>query len=511
MVVNMKNKIFFCFIILLTLFLSVSTISASENVTCENLTVVDETPLLESETDSEDISDDGNKSSTNISAEDKVSHVDYTDKFTVKLTSNGTPLVNKNIIIDLNGVIYNKATNSNGEATINFKLDVGIYYAYYSFEGDENYTASNGTSEITVDSDLVTTLKVYDKDITYREGLKSMFQLQLVDIHGKTVANQIVIIKIGKNTYTAKTNSKGIATVYLKLKKGTYTITYSFAGNSNYLATSDSYNLKVKAKLAVGNGYWVNKWDMKKVKLKKLSKLGTKHIFLLHTVFDKYGKATVVKWINKAHKYGMKVHIWISVFYKGKFIPACSKKGAYNYKHMNKIIKQIKYYASIKQVDGIHLDYLRFAGNAYKYKNAAAAVNYFAKKACVEARKINPNIIMSAAVMPEPNGMKYYYGQDVPTLSKYLDVIVPMIYKGNYHASSKWIKKTTKAFVKTSKGSLIWSGLQTYKSDSNINKLSYKSLFKDAKYAKAGGAKGVVLFRWGLTKYINFKKLKIKV
>lgn len=75
----------------------------------------------------------------------------------------------------------------------------------------------------------------------------------------------------------------------------------------------------------------------------------------------------------------------------------------------------------------------------------------------------------------------------------------------------KWIKKTTKAFVKTSKGSLIWSGLQTDKSDSNINKLSYKSLFKDAKYAKAGGAKGVVLFRWGLTKYINFKKLKIKV
>lgn len=178
---------------------------------------------------------------------------------------------------------------------------------------------------------------------------------------------------------------------------------------------------------------------------------------------------------------------------------------------MNKIINQVKYYASIKQVDGIHFDYLRFPGNAYKYKNAASAINYFTKKACSEVRKVNPNIIMSAAVMPEPNDMKHYYGQDVPTISKYLDVIVPMIYKGNYHASSKWIKKTTKAFVKKTKGSLIWAGLQTYHSDSNIKKLSYTSLFKDAKAAKNGGAKGVVMFRWGLTKYINFKKLKIKV
>nr|WP_294999500.1 putative glycoside hydrolase [uncultured Methanobrevibacter sp.] len=506
----MKNKIFFCFIILLTLFLTISSISASENVTCDNLTSVSENHVLANGTDLE-IDDVENISSTDIVAEDKVSYVDYDDDFTVTLISNGTALANKNIKIILNNVAYNRTTNSYGHASINFKLKVGVYTVSYSFDGDENYTSSNGTSTLTVKSNLVTYLNVYDKDITYREGLKSMFQLKLVDIYGRTVANQIVTIKVGGKTYNAKTNSKGIATFYLKLKKGTYAVTYSFAGNGKYVATSGSYSLNVKEKLTVGNGYWVNKWDMKKVNLKKLYKLGTKHIFLLHTVFDKYGKSTVVKWINKAHKYGMKVHIWISVFYKGKFIKPCSKKGVYNYKHMNKIIEQVKYYASIKQVDGIHFDYLRFPGTAHKYKNAVSAINYFTKKACSEVRKINPNIIVSAAVMPEPNDMKRYYGQDVPTLSKYLDVIVPMIYKGNYHASSKWIKKTTKAFVKKSKGSLIWTGLQTYHSDSNIKKLSYKSLFNDAKAAKNGGAKGVVMFRWGLTKYINFKKLKIKV
>lgn len=511
MVVNMKNKIILCFIIFLTLFLSISAISASENITCDNLTAVDDNPISQDDVQLEIGSADVNRSSTEISADDKESYVDYEDKFTVTLTSNGTRLADKIISITLNDVIYNKTTDSNGQATINFKLKTGVYPVSYSFAGDENYTSSNGTSTLTVKSNLVTSLGVVDKDINYCQGIKSMFQLKLVDIYGNVISSKKVTVKVGGKTYSAKTNAKGIATFYLSLKKGTYTVTYSYAGDNTYLPTTGSHVITVKSKISVGNGFWVNKWDMKKVNFKKLKKLGTKHIFLLHTSFQKYGKNTVIKWIKKAHKYGIKVHIWISVFYKGKFIHPSNKKGVYNYKQMNSIINQAKYYASIKEVDGIHFDYLRFGGNAYKYKNGAAAINYFVKNACSEIRSIHPNIIMSAAVMPEPSSMKYYYGQDIPTISKYLDVIVPMIYKGNYHASSKWIKKTTKKFTKLSKGSLIWAGLQTYKSDSNIKKLSSKELFKDAKAAKNGGAKGVVLFRWGLTKYINFKKLKIKV
>ena len=174
---------------------------------------------------------------------------------------------------------------------------------------------------------------------------------------------------------------------------------------------------------------------------------------------------------------------------------------------MNKVIKQVKHYAGFNGVDGIHFDYARFPGTAYKYKHGVKAVNYFIKKASNTVRKVNPEVIVSAAVMPEPTSMKHYYGQDISIMSKYLDVIIPMIYEGNYHAGTKWIKKTTKQFVKMSNGAKIWSGLQSYKSDWNIKKLSYKSLFKDAKAAKKGGASGVVLFRWGLSPLLNFKKL----
>ncbi len=524
----MKGKIIFIFSIIFIL-LAISATSANDNVTVEDILTEDSSDniVLEESHDSdilnndsgseadvdENSSDDSNSSEdttavSSISASDKVSYKDFKDTFTISLKSNGTALVGKSVKIVLNNVAYNKVTDKNGEATINFKLKTGTYNIQFFFEGDDNYTASNGTAKLTIKSNLVTYLKVVDKKVTYRQGSKSIFQVKLVDIYGNPVKGKTVKIKVNGKTYKVKTNSKGYATKYLKLKKGTYKIKFSFSASGKYLASSGSYKIKVKPEIEKGNGYWVNKWDMKKVNLKKLAKKGTKHIFLLHTVFSKYGVSKVHKWINKAHKYGIKVHIWMSVFYKnGKFIHAASKSGKYNYKHMKKMIKQAKHYASYKYVDGIHFDYLRYGGNAYKYKNSVKAVNYFVKKASQTVRSAHPNIIVSAAVMPEPSSMKHYYAQDIPTISKYLDVVVPMVYKGNYHASSKWIKKITKKFVKKSNGAKIWTGLQSYKSDSNIKKLSYKALFKDAKNAKKGGASGVVLFRWGLSALLNFKKL----
>jgi len=131
-------------------------------------------------------------------------------------------------------------------------------------------------------------------------------------------------------------------------------------------------------------------------------------------------------------------------------------------------------------------------------------VNKFVKKASSAVHKINKKIIVSAAVMPEPSSMKKYYGQDIPTMGKYLDVIVPMVYKGNYHAGKKWIKWVTKTFAKQSKKAKIWTGLQSYKSDSKQAKLSAKELMGDADAAALGGAYGVILFRYGLFNYINF-------
>ena len=351
-------------------------------------------------------------------------------------------------------------------------------------------------------------MKVVDNDINYIEDSKSLFQVKLIDNSNNAVGRCNVSVKVNGITYLVQTNSNGIASFYFKLKKGIYTVKCSFSKTGKYSSTSVSFKIIVKPKLTNGYGYWVNKWDMKKVNFKTLSKKATKHVFIDCSAISYHGKTEVLKWIKNAHKYGIKVHLWMAVFHKnGKFINPASKNGKYNYKYMNNLIKKAKSYTKLSGVDGIHFDYIRYEGDAYRYKNGVAAINYFVKKACISIHNINPCCIVSSTVMPEPNVMKYYYGQDFSYMSKYFDVIIPMIYKGNYHASSKWIKKTTKIFVKKSSGAKIWAGLQSYKSDKIIKKLSYSALLKDANVAKSCNAVGIVLFRWGLSQLINFKKV----
>ena len=197
----------------------------------------------------------------------------------------------------------------------------------------------------------------------------------------------------------------------------------------------------------------------------------------------------------------------MQAFYDGGWVSPVNKDGSYKKKLFNSIIKEAKEYASIKGVAGIHFDYLRFPGNAYKYTNGANGVTYFTKTACEALHKLNSSLIVSAAIMPEPSSNKYYYGQDIPELTKYLDMIVPMVYKGNYGQGASWIKSVTSQFVKQSSGALVLTGLQGYVSDSNVKALSASSLTNDADYAGMGGANGVVIFRYTLFNMINFNEL----
>jgi len=56
-----------------------------------------------------------------------------------------------------------------------------------------------------------------------------------------------VTLKVNGRTYKATTNSKGVATFTLKLtKKGTFTATTKFAGDSYYTAKTTSSKIIVK-------------------------------------------------------------------------------------------------------------------------------------------------------------------------------------------------------------------------------------------------------------------------
>ena len=242
-------------------------------------------------------------------------------------------------------------------------------------------------------------------------------------------------------------------------------------------------------------GYWVFGKDMYNVNLETLKKNGVTDIFLNYYAFTLYGKTKVTAWIKKAKTNNIKTHIWVQCFYDGDWVNPVNMD-------LNKKRKEIKGYANTEGVYGIHLDYLRYPGNAYKTSNGTATITNFVKN----VRKDNPKVLLTCAVMPEED-CKKYYGQDIDALAKIVDRIIPMQYKGNYESGTSWLKSTTKYFSGKAK---IWSGLQTYKSDEDPTKLSAKEILADAKTCLSSGARGIVLFRYGICPSINFSSLQDK-
>lgn len=240
-------------------------------------------------------------------------------------------------------------------------------------------------------------------------------------------------------------------------------------------------------------GYWVFGKDMTNINLTKLKNNGVTDIFLNFYAFTTHGESKVLSWIKNAKANKIDVHIWIQCFYDGEW---------HNPKTTNLTskLKEIKKYANLNNVKGVHLDYLRYPGNAYKTSGGADAITAFVKK----VRSQNPKTFLSCAVMPEQSA-KYYYGQDIDALGKIVDAILPMQYKGNYGADTVWLESTSKLF---SSKATLWSGLQSYKSDDDTTKLSNSELSKDIKACLNNGASGVILFRYGMSTDINFKSFQ---
>ena len=239
-------------------------------------------------------------------------------------------------------------------------------------------------------------------------------------------------------------------------------------------------------------GYWVFGKDMLNVNLQNLKNNGVTDLFLNYYAFTTYGESKVQNWIQEAKNKGINVHIWMQCFYDGSWHNPVNTD-------LTSRVNEAKKYASMKNVYGVHLDYLRFPGNAYKTPGGAEAITNFVKK----VRSQIPNTFLSCAVMPE-DSCKYYYGQDIEALGKIVDAVIPMQYKGNYNAGNDWLARTSKNF---SSKATIWSGLQSYKSDDNPTMLSSSELLSDAKTCITNNAKGAILFRYGLSPNVNFKTI----
>lgn len=72
----------------------------------------------------------------------------------------------------------------------------------------------------------------------------------------------------------------------------------------------------------------------------------------------------------------------------------------------------------------------------YNSGNGSDDTNRFIRKLSAAVKAINPNFKLSIALIPEKAAKTTYYGQNTLKLGKYLDILIPMLYKENYNQNT---------------------------------------------------------------------------
>jgi len=227
----------------------------------------------------------------------------------------------------------------------------------------------------------------------------------------------------------------------------------------------------------------------------KLAKKWYKYWYKSGSKWKYKWKYTWKKVTKYSWKYGWK-YTW-----KYKYVTQTAYRTETRYGKDTSLNDQLVQFASkltsSNLVNGIHLDYVRYPGTAYKYTGGTAAITNFVARVNTAIKSANSNVALSAALMPETSANAYYYGQDYSQLANYLDFLVPMVYKGSYGKDSNWINTTTTYIVNQAHGTPVIVGLQTYISENNLRPLSATELEQDIAKALINGD-GYALFRFGL-------------
>jgi len=252
--------------------------------------------------------------------------------------------------------------------------------------------------------------------------------------------------------------------------------------------------------------------------LKEIKALGYDHVLLNFSGFENRPKIAK-QFIAKAEELGVTVHAWTQCFYKdGSWInPVDDDNNCYKQEIFDDILAHCKKYIEEFGVKGLHLDYIRFGGTAYKHCPSSeitgtGAVTEFCRQLREFVDTYDENIVLSAAMMAEDNA-SYYYGQNHYQMGRYIDIFMPMIYRyqaNNLSYTDSWCIKWTKYFLNNNNGrATCWSGLTTYNypSGNTVVGLDSETILNDCKVMKEGGATGIVLFRYGYGDFPDVNEL----
>lgn len=160
-------------------------------------------------------------------------------KFTAHVLDDaGRPLVNSNVIFNVNGVFYTRMTDNEGNAHLNINLDVGEYIITAS-----NYKGLSASKKIKINKCYSI---INDSNVRSIVGLNRDYSITLSGLNNKTIPLANINFKYDGFSMNAITNENGEATIVISNpSEGKHSIEYEFKGNLNYYPYKSSNTLIV--------------------------------------------------------------------------------------------------------------------------------------------------------------------------------------------------------------------------------------------------------------------------
>ena len=275
---------------------------------------------------------------------------------------------------------------------------------------------------------------------------------------------------------------------------------------------------------ALPNGIWVwsthiDDWMEGDFQLlKDMKKKGYHHILLNYNAFDDEAKAVMTRQLIAAAKENdVKIHAWMQTFREGTtWVNPIENlgggQGRYKQEEFDRIIAKAARYIDEFDVDGIHLDYVRFSGvganaaYANNYSNgvtAGGAINEFCRQLREYIDSRLEGVMVSAAMMT--GNTLYYYGQEPSQMGKYIDVLMPMSYKyySNKNNDNSWLRGTLRTFLEATT-TQIWAGIQSYThvpGSEDVIGMTPEQMLADMEVVRSTKCTGLVMFRHKLGEY----------
>jgi len=162
------------------------------------------------------------------------------------LDENDKPMEGRLVQIGFNGKMYNRTTDANGYCHLQINLpDKGTYTFAICYLGDDDYESVFEVRKITVTPKKMS-LTVPSKSYKASAKTKSL-TATLKDNKGHLIKNKVISFIVNGKYYSAKTNSKGVATVKVSLStKKTYSFTVKFAGDKSFAAVTKKGKVTIK-------------------------------------------------------------------------------------------------------------------------------------------------------------------------------------------------------------------------------------------------------------------------